>query len=57
MNAPTTRRSTFVLVATWFLLSGFAALLFQTVWLRQFAILLGTSKQSLAVILASHHSA
>lgn len=54
MTAPTTRRSTLVLVATCFLLSGFAALLYQTVWLRQFAILLGTSEQALAVILASY---
>ena len=44
----------FPLVATCFLLSGFAALLYQTVWLRQFAILLGTSDQALAVILASY---
>jgi spermidine synthase len=44
----------FWLVATCFLISGFAALLYETVWLRQFAILLGTSEQALAVVLASY---
>ena len=40
----------FALVAACFLISGFAALLYETVWLRQFAILLGTSEQALAVV-------
>ena len=44
----------FALVAACFLVSGFAALLYETVWLRQFAILLGTSEQALAVVLASY---
>lgn len=44
----------FWLVAACFLISGFAALLYETVWLRQFAILLGTSEQALAVVLASY---
>lgn len=44
----------FALVAVCFLISGFAALLYETVWLRQFAILLGTSEQALAVVLASY---
>ncbi len=44
----------FWLVAVCFLISGFAALLYETVWLRQFAILLGTSEQALAVVLASY---
>ncbi|MCG8648217.1 MAG: fused MFS/spermidine synthase, partial [Pirellulales bacterium] len=44
----------FVLVAACFLVSGFAALLYETVWLRQFAILLGTSEQALTVVLASY---
>ena len=44
----------FALVAFCFLLSGFAALLYETVWLRQFAILLGTSEQAIAVVLASY---
>lgn len=44
----------FLLVAACFMLSGFAALLYETVWLRQFAIVLGTSEQALAVILGSY---
>ncbi len=48
------RRRQFALVAACFLVSGFAALLYETVWLRQFAILLGTSEQALAVVLASY---
>lgn len=47
-------RVTFPLIAICFLLSGFAALLYEIVWLRQFAIILGTSEQALAVILASY---
>ena len=47
-------RGAFLLIASCFLLSGFAALLYETVWLRQFAIILGTSEQALAVILASY---
>lgn len=47
-------RGAFALVSLCFLLSGFAALLYETVWLRQFAIILGTSEQALAVILASY---
>lgn len=46
--------SPFVFVAACFFVSGFAALLYETVWLRQFAILLGTSEQALAVVLASY---
>ena len=37
-----------------FFLSGMAALLYETVWLRQFSILLGTTDQSLAVTLSSY---
>jgi hypothetical protein len=47
-------RSTFAPVAICFLLSEFAALLYETVWLRQFAIIPGTSQHALAVILASY---
>lgn len=50
----TRQRRQFALVAACFLISGFAALLYETVWLRQFAILLGTSEQALAVVLASY---
>ena len=44
----------FLIVCLCFLLSGFAALLYETVWLRQFAIILGTSEQALAVILGAY---
>ena len=44
----------FIFVALCFFLSGFAALLYETVWLRQFAILVGTSEQALAIVLASY---
>ena len=37
-----------------FLLSGFAALLYETVWLRQFSIFFGTSDQALAVVLGTY---
>lgn len=44
----------FWLIAACFFVSGFAALLYETVWLRQFSILLGTSEQALAIVLASY---
>ena len=44
----------FWMVACCFLLSGFAALLYETVWLRQFSIFFGTSDQSLAVVLGTY---
>ena len=46
--------SVFFWVAICFLISGFAALLYETVWLRQFAILFGTSDQALGIVLASY---
>tara|TARA_R110002049_G_scaffold72490_1_gene186986 strand:+ start:87124 stop:90456 length:3333 start_codon:yes stop_codon:yes gene_type:complete len=48
------QKRTFLVVCLCFLLSGFAALLYETVWLRQFAIILGTSEQALAVILGAY---
>ena len=48
------RRITFFWISICFFLSGFAALLYETVWLRQFAILLGTTEQSLAIVLSSY---
>ena len=44
----------FWIVACCFLLSGFAALLYETVWLRQFSIYFGTSDQALAVVLGTY---
>ena len=44
----------FMVVCLCFLISGFAALVYETVWLRQFAIILGTSEQALAIILGAY---
>ena len=48
--------STFVLagVVVCFLLSGFAALLYQTAWLRQFSLVFGTSELAVATVLAAY---
>jgi spermidine synthase len=53
-HVPDEQRRVFVIVCLCFLLSGFAALLYETVWLRQFAVILGTSEQALAVVLGSY---
>ncbi|CAG0971270.1 Polyamine aminopropyltransferase [Myxococcaceae bacterium] len=45
-------RLTLVLVC--FLLSGFAALLYQTVWTREFAFVFGTSELAVATVLAAY---
>jgi len=37
-----------------FLLSGFAALVYQTAWMRQFALVFGTSELAVATVLASY---
>ncbi len=44
----------FIAVAICFFFSGFAALLYQTVWLRQFGIYFGTSDQALSVVLGAY---
>lgn len=44
----------FALVLVCFFLSGFAALLYQTAWLRQFSIVFGTSEFAVASVLASY---
>ena len=41
-------------VGVCFFLSGFAGLLYETVWLRQFAAIFGTSEAALGAILASY---
>jgi spermidine synthase len=51
--APTSSWS-FPLILACFLFSGFAALLYEVVWLRQFSIIFGTSEFALAVILAAY---
>ena len=35
-----------------FVLSGFAALLYQTAWMRQFSLVFGTSELAVAAVLA-----
>ncbi|MFP8874345.1 MAG: fused MFS/spermidine synthase [Myxococcota bacterium] len=44
----------FLGVLACFLLSGFAALLFQTAWTRQFAFVFGTSELAIATVLAAY---
>ena len=45
---------TLVAVALCFALSGFAALLYQTAWARQFSIVFGTSELAVAIVLAAY---
>lgn len=47
-------RRLFVGISACFLLSGFAALLYQTAWLRQFSIVFGTSELAVATVLAAY---
>lgn len=60
MNTPTESasppraRARFALVLTCFLLSGFAALLYQTAWMREFSVVFGTSELAVAAVLASY---
>src|SRR5688572_23621501 len=44
----------FALALACFLLSGFAALLYQTVWTRQFAFVFGTADLAVATVLAAY---
>lgn len=52
--SPDRARWTLVGVAACFFLSGFAALLYQTAWLRQFSLVFGTSELAVAAVLASY---
>jgi len=45
---------TFSLLCTCFVLSGVAALVYQTAWTRQFAIVFGTSELAVATVLAAY---
>ena len=47
-------RTHFLAVLLCFVLSGFAALLYQTAWLRQFSIVFGTSELAVAMVLAAY---
>lgn len=44
----------FLIVGSCFFLSGFAALLYQVVWQRQFCVVFGTSELAIAAVLASY---
>ena len=54
MPDDTRRTSQLRLVAGCFLLSGFAALLYETAWLREFSISFGTSDQALSIVLGTY---
>ncbi len=41
-------------VVTCFVLSGFAALLYQTAWMRQFSLVFGTSELAIAAVLSAY---
>ena len=45
---------TLALLCACFLLSGIAALVYQTAWTRQFAIVFGTSELAVATVLAAY---
>lgn len=45
---------TLIAVVACFVLSGFAALLYQTVWMREFSILFGTSELAIVTVLAAY---
>lgn len=47
-------RSIFLGVAACFVLSGFAALLYQTAWMRQLSTVFGTSELAVATVLAAY---
>src|SRR5215510_10824900 len=46
--------ATLLLLCACFLLSGIAALIYQTAWTRQFAIVFGTSELAVATVLAAY---
>lgn len=54
MRKPPSDWLTLAGVSACFVLSGFAALLYQTAWLRQFSIVFGTSELAVATVLAAY---
>ena len=54
MTATASRNSILWGVVACFVLSGFAALLYQTAWLRQFSLVFGTSELAVAAVLAAY---
>jgi len=53
-NKKDTHNSIFIAVTACFILSGFAALLYQTAWMRQFSVIFGTSELAVATILSAY---
>lgn len=53
-TSPRVSIGTFALLCTCFVLSGIAALVYQTAWTRQFAIVFGTSELAVATVLAAY---
>lgn len=56
INQNQAKSNTFILVGVvlCFILSGFAALLYQTAWMRQFSLVFGTSELAVAAVLAAY---
>lgn len=57
MNKSALDRSSFLIlsgVVACFILSGFAALLYQTAWMRQFSLVFGTSELAIAAVLSAY---
>ena len=54
MSANNNHRGVLWGVVACFVLSGFAALLYQTAWLRQFSLVFGTSELAVAAVLAAY---
>jgi len=52
--SPAPFETRFVLLLMCFFLSGFAALIYQTAWTRQFALVFGTSELAVATVLAAY---
>src|SRR3954470_7621006 len=54
VNHPRASGAALLLLSTCFVLSGVAALIYQTAWTRQFAIVFGTSELAVATVLAAY---
>jgi spermidine synthase len=54
VNHPRATLGSLVLLCACFVLSGIAALIYQTAWTRQFAIVFGTSELAVATVLAAY---
>src|SRR3954462_691705 len=54
VNHPRTSGAALLLLSTCFGLSGTAALIYQTAWTRQFAIVFGTAELAVATVLAAY---